>query len=319
MGRITSLSSRAIIGRFFQTYEGEYDKSWATRLAMRIDSDMETESYKWLGMPPAVREWVGARLAKSFSENGLTITNKTWESTVRVNVDDIRRDKTGQIMRRIDEMAQRVAEHPQSLLSTFIANGTGNTNGLAYDGQFFFDTDHSEGSSGTQLNALAAAQVTALNVGTPAQPTEQEMAQAVLGVIAYMYGFLDDQGQPLNGNARNFMVMVPTGLFGAAKAAAANAMVYGTNAAVPNSLAATGWNVEVVCNPRLTWTTDFAVFRTDGPVRPFIYQVELEPVMSVLGEGSELEINENEHQYGVKASYNVGYGMWQYAARATLS
>ena len=39
----------------------------------------------------------------------------------------------------------------------------------------------------------------------------------------------------------------------------------------------------------------------------------------VLAEGSELEVNENQHQYGVKAIHEAGYRFWQDACLVTLT
>jgi phage major head subunit gpT-like protein len=39
----------------------------------------------------------------------------------------------------------------------------------------------------------------------------------------------------------------------------------------------------------------------------------------VLAEGSELEVNENQHQYGVKAIHEAGYGFWQDACLVTFN
>ena len=173
--------SRAIIGRFFAKLEEYMGKSWVDRVSMLFTSDQESETYKWLGMSPAMREWLGGRHAHGFRENGVTITNKTFEATLEVMVDWLRRDKTGQIDIRIAELAQRAVGHWAKLLSTFIQNGTGATSSLCYDGQYFFDSDHSEGDSGTQLNLLAAAQVGALNVGTATTPTAIEAVKAIYG------------------------------------------------------------------------------------------------------------------------------------------
>ncbi len=223
-------------------------------------------------------------------------------------------------MVRVDELARRVADHPGKLISQFIANGTGATYGLAYDGQYFFDSDHAEGESGTQINTLAAAQVAALNVGTATAPTPAEMADAILGVIAYLKSYKDDQGEPLNHDARTFLVVVPHTLYGAAYAAATkDAIVGASGAIVPNVLAGGELKVRVVIDPRSAWTTNFGIFRTDGGLRPFIFQQELAPQIRALAEGSEHETLHNEHVYTCKAIHNVGYGMWQYAALATLS
>ena len=50
--------------------------------------------------------------------------------------------------------ADRTVSHWASLLSTLIVNGESAT---CYDEQYFFDTDHSEGESGTQSNVISAA------------------------------------------------------------------------------------------------------------------------------------------------------------------
>ena len=91
----TGLTSRAIIGRFYRRLE-EYAKStWWTKLAMHFPSTQESETYRWLGMVPQVREWKGGRQVQPLRSQGVTIVNKVWESTIRVDADEQRRDKTG--------------------------------------------------------------------------------------------------------------------------------------------------------------------------------------------------------------------------------
>lgn len=316
----SGLGSRAIIGTFYETLQQAIGSSWLNRLAVEFTSDQQSETYKWLGMSPALREWIGGRNAKGLRENGLTITNKTFEATLQVAVDDLRRDKTGQILLRVQEMADRVAAHPMSLISTLINNGAGVTNGLAYDGQNFFDTDHAEGSSGTLKNALTASEVGALNVSAPTAPTANEMADSILGVLAYFYTYKDDQGEPLNETAKSFIVMVTPTMWGAAQAAvSANLLNTGSGGRDNPLLKMPGIAIDVVPNARLTATDKFYMFRADGRVKPFILQNEEQVSMSAIAEGSEHEFKNNEHLYGVKAIRNVGYGMWQHAIQATLS
>ena len=57
-----------------------------------------------------------------------------------------------------------------------------------------------------------------------------------------------------------------------------------------NPLASAGpFSLQWVANPRLSWTDKFAIFRTDGQARPFIFQEELPVQVTALAEGSELE------------------------------
>lgn len=320
---LNSLGSRAIIGSFYAALEAYLGTNWINPISMFFgNSDQESETYKWLGMSPAVREWVGGRQAKGLKDNGITIINKTWEGTLVIPVDWLRRDKTGQIQVRINELAGRAAELDSKLLSTLIING-GGSSGVCYDGQYFFDTDHSEGSSGTQTNALVASDYSSLNVTTAAAPTVAEMNAAILDSIQHMFGFKDDQGEPMNANAKNFLVMVPTNMMGAGMGAVYSRIINASTGAFDNTMAnaavAQGFNVQCVVNPRLTSTTNFFVFRTDAPAKPFIRQEEEPLKVDAIAEGSEEEFKNNRHLYGVKRICNVGYGYWQYAVQSTLS
>ena len=303
----TGLSSRAVIGRFYRRLEEYAQSAWWTRLAMHFASSQESETYRWLGMVPQVREWVGGRRVRPLRAQGVTLVNKTWESTIRVDADEQRRDKTGQLMVRINELARRVATHPNKLLTTLIV-GAETTPG--YDGQYFFDTDHSEGDSGAQTNDLT------YDAATPTAPTDTEMYEAIVKGIGQVMSFKDDQGEPMNEAAREFLVMVPMSFLSSTLIALASQTVEASS----NPLAAgEPFRVTWVANPRLTWTDRFAIFRSDGSTRPFIFQEELPVQIQVLAEGSELEVNENQHQYGVKAIHEAGYGFWQDACLITFS
>jgi phage major head subunit gpT-like protein len=312
---ITGLTSRAIIGEFYKRLEQDAGPSWLPMLSMKMTSDQESETYKWLGQVPAMREWIGGRHAKGFFGNSYTIKNKKWEATLEVMLEDWRRDKTGQTMIRIGELAQRANAHPASLLSALILAGEST---VCYDNAYFFDTDHLEGNNVTnQSNDLSVtiASLPASVHGSTTIPSVEEMSLVILKCIQAIKGFKDNENEPMNEMANSFLVMVPTSLFGVALSAV-TAGTLGSNAT--NVLKNAGFNVQVAANARLTWTAQIAVFRTDGSVRPFIVQEEIPLTVSAIAEGSELEFKEDMHQYGVMESMNVGYGYWQHACLATM-
>lgn len=309
MGAVT-LSSRAIIGEFYNTLEQNTGAIWVPGVSAMFESNQESETYKWLGMAPAMREWVGGRHAKGFRENGITIVNKTFEATLEVLLNEMRRDKTGQIMVRVRELAERTNAHWAKLLSSLIVNAE---SAVCYDGQYFFDTDHSEGDSGTQSNDIQS------NIATTTAPTAAEMETAVLKTVEQLLGFKDDQGEPMNEEAMRFLVMVPVPFMAATAAALKNPVIVDGSGSRTNTITNLGgFQFEMAVNPRLNWTEKFAVFRTDGQTKPFIRQEEEGVTVSAIAEGSELEFNENKHRYGVKAIRNVGYGYWQHACLTTF-
>ena len=311
---LNELSSRAIIGLYYKRLEQKSGMDWVEAVSNYFTSDQESETYKWLGQVPVMRQWVGGRQAKGFTTNGLTIENKHFEATLEIPLVDLRRDKTGQITVRINELADRTNSHWAQLLSKLIANAEGT---VCYDGQYYFDTDHKDEQSGVQSNKLEldltgfAGQIDGGKVGDITSPSEAAFRLAILKVIQQVLSFKDDQGEPMNENASKFLVVVPTSLWYIAKTAMAVPLSVGgsTNAIkVLDEL-----DISIAQNPRLTWTDKFAVFRTDSSVKPFIRQEEENIKLKAIAEGSELEFKHDKHWYGVDTWRNVGYGFWQHA------
>jgi phage major head subunit gpT-like protein len=315
------LSSGLIIGEFMMALERGLAGSWMPAVSFPTTSKQKVQQYKWLGMAPAVRQWIAGRHPQGLRADAYSLENLKFEATLDIEVDDLNRDNWGQIKQRIADMAARVNEHWEVLGSAALALGE---SALCYDGLPFFSAAHVEGKSGTQKNLLTASEVTQLNVATPASPTPAEMAAAILGCIGYQYGFKDDQGQPINGSARSFMVQVPVPLYVPALAAVSVPVVTTSGGAAADNLLVramqnNGFQVGVVVNPLLDWTVNFTVLRTDAAAKPLIRQEEYPVKVSAKAEGSEYEHDTDRHQYGIKASRNVGYGFWQYALKATLS
>jgi phage major head subunit gpT-like protein len=306
----TIISDRAVIGMILQDLERQSATSWTGRLANNFESVQRTETYGGVGNVPAVREWVGEKVKESLKEYSITITNKDWESTLQIHRKDLARDKTGQLQLRIGQLATRAAQHDEKLLSTLINTGDAATNGLAFSGQFFFDTDHALNNSGTINNDVS------YNVATTTAPTSTEAANAMMYAIQQMYGFKDDQGEPTNQGAKSFSVMVPV-TFWAAFQQAVNTQFLANG--VTNPIMGHGLNINLIPNARLTWTEAFAVFIDDQPTKPFIIQTEEAPRVEVLSEGSDYAFNNASHLYSVVKSGNVGYGDFTKAILCTLT
>ena len=117
----SALSSRAIIGEFYATLEQDLGGMWVPGLSNYFASNQESETYKWLGQAPQMREWIGGRQEKALRDAGVTIVNKTYEGTLEVLLDEICRDKTGQVMVRVRELAQRTNSHWAKLLPAYRA------------------------------------------------------------------------------------------------------------------------------------------------------------------------------------------------------
>lgn len=312
------ITERQVIGWFYKALTANTGAAWINDVSNYFESDQAVEEYAWLGMTPAMREWIGGRQAKGFREQSMEIRNKHYEATLEVLVKHLRRDKTGQLMARINEQARRANTHWASLLSTLIVDAESNT---CYDGQYFFDTDHEEGDSGTQSNDINV-DISALPVataGSTTAPSVAEMQFAIAKTIQQIVSFVDDQGEPMNEDATAFTVMTPVSLMNVAmQAVATPAQVAETQSAL--TALKSNFSIKVVPNPRLSdWTDSFATFRTDSYLKSFIRQEEMGVQLKVKGAGSEFEFDNDAHQYGIDCWRNVGYGYWQNSCLTTLT
>jgi phage major head subunit gpT-like protein len=311
------LDSRDLIADFYPRLEAQKEMMWAADLAAKIASDSETENYKWLGQVPVMREWIGNRQEQVLNKFSMSLTNKKYELTLPISLDDLRRDKTGQIRVRVADMARRVATWPNTLLSTLITNGEAGTSGLAYDGQFFFDTDHNESGS-SQTNDLTSTEIPSANCSSADAPTATEAANILNEVAGYFMSYTDDRGEPINQDTDNITIMVGSHLYRAAFQQAISLQNLASGATNPTFGGGVGY--KVIFNPRLSNTADKVYFfRTAPDMRAFILQEELPLQTQLLGAGSDEEFNNDRHVFGVKWIGAAGYGMWQNAIYVAIS
>lgn len=314
------ITERQVIGNFYKALSISTGAPWLDGVSNYFPSDQAMEEYAWLGMTPAMREWIGGRNAKGFREQSFQIRNKHYESTLEVLVRDLRRDKTGQLMVRINEMARRSNSHWASLISDLIEAGPSTA---CYDGQYFFDDDHSEGDSGSQSNDISVniSEYPVATAGSVTLPAVAEMQYAIAKAIEAIVGFKDDQGEPMNEDASRFLVMAPTAYMNVIMQAVATPVQIAETQSALQAMKS-NFAIDVAVNPRLTTLSgsyQFPVFRTDSYLKSFIRQEEMGVQMKVKGSGSEFEFDNDAHQYGIDTWRNVGYGMWQNSCLVTLA
>jgi phage major head subunit gpT-like protein len=301
------ITTRGVLGMVLARLDTG-NAAWVNDVAMRITSDQAIENYAWLGSAPALREFIGGRQPAELAEVSFTISNKDYEGSIKIQSKDMRRDKLGMIAIRVNQLADRALDHPARLLSALIIAGEST---LCYDGQYFFDTDHAEGASGTQSNKITST------AAAPADPTVAEFSKAVVKAIQQIMSVKDDKGEPTNQSASEFQLQVPITMLGTAlEAVTALLGVGGANNTLP--VLKGKFTIDVVPNARLNWTTKIALFRTDEAAKPFILQEEGVPDVVALGDGSEYEQLNKEQLFGIDWSGNVGYGYWQLACLVTF-
>jgi phage major head subunit gpT-like protein len=112
------------------------------RVSTMVPSTTALNTYGWLEGMPGMREWIGERLIHNLKERAYQLSNKTWESTVGVRREDIEDDNLGIYGPTMQMLGAEAGEHPELLVWDLLLAGFAATKGLAWDGQYFFDSDH---------------------------------------------------------------------------------------------------------------------------------------------------------------------------------
>jgi len=262
------------------------------------------EKYGWIGNMPGMREWLGERQFSELRSANFVIENKHWESSLAIKKTDLADDNLGQYGPVLEQMGIEAAHHPDELFFDVLEDGASTA---CFDGQFFYDTDHSWGSSGSQSN-----DITSTVVSTSA-PTVTEIKTAIRAMVKQLLGLKNDQGKlyhrPTVGRLNDLMLLVPLALRDL------------TIDAIESQLLSNSSNVvvdrpQVVASPYLTSDVKLYLFKTGDPVKPFVFQ-RREPLSRMMKGLDDLETK--DVKFMTEARYNVGYFAWWTSVLCTLT
>jgi phage major head subunit gpT-like protein len=302
----TGLTAKGLKSSFFERYNQVLGTAWWQDLVTIVPSDSDLETYKWLGQSPGLREWGTGRQAKGLYPTSYVVTNRKYEATLEIDRDELDDDKTGQIRMRIQEMGGRTAVWPQVQVRNLILNGH-SSGYLAYDGQIFFSAAHATGASGSQDNDLTDSIV------DKDVPTDAELQilynQMIKALISWKDDWGDyeerDVGQLVLGTAPDHLQQWQKVLNGA--------LVGGGNT-----------NIQIQRPTRIVPLLGLAtdkhyLFRTDGVIKPFMFQQRSGIEFEYKGPGSDEEFHRDKHYAGVRQRGTLTYGEWKHAVRMVVT
>lgn len=292
--------------RYEILWREEYNRTVAVEderlspLLMQIDQPNfrgKTVDMNWLGAAPQMREWVDEKRAIGLADFNLSVVIKRYEASVEIDLDDFMDARENLYDPRIREMAQNGSRLRYNLVSDLIAAGE---SGTCYDGQNFFDTDHSEGSSGTQSNELTGT-------GTSAAQLKADYYTA----IAALTGFKDDKGVPLQPSRFRPLIWIPNSatMIERFEELAQAPLISNTTNVIAGKF-------DLVIDPRQTDSNDWYMFRTDGAMKPFIL-VNREEVHyeDNFGSGNDDVFKRRIGMASAVGRMAATYGMWQRAVK----
>lgn len=283
------------------------------QLCTIVPSTGADEKYSWLGGLPGMREWVGPRRFNQLRGADYTLKNKTWESGIEVEKEHLEDDRMGQYRMQIGQLAEEAAFHPDELLFENIVNLAESE--ACFDGQYFFDTDHSWGDSGTQSNDLTFDATDHTDV------TETEFRAAFHQALIKLLGFKNDQGKPYVrprvGRLGNLVVAVPLALYEVAlKAFDQTTLATGEDNFIIEK-------PTVVCIPYMgaeyTNGSDvkFDLYYTGGKLKPYVFQAR-RPLRALAWKGAD-DAESRVMKAMTDARYNIGFLAWWTAVRTTFT
>lgn len=300
---LSDLMVPGLRAEFALAYRSELDQSVAERIATVIQTTMPIQKYGWLGAPPAMREFVDERRPAGLSVGASTIEDKVFESSLAVERRAMEDDQLDLIRLRVRDLAFRVATHRQQMVVEALSAGA---TALAYDGQAFFSLTRNLPSGGTWSNRTG----------------DSLSGTSLANAINQMMLVPDDTGVPL-GIQPDTLVVGPKLQWLATELLESPVVVYrgngtDTSGATPYLNAFHG-RMRLMVTPFLQGSSDdhWFLLDTKRPIRSIILQqrsdvpVEFSALES--SGGSDSAWFRDRYHYGVRARYNVGYGLWQTA------
>jgi len=275
------------------------------RVCTVMPSNGADEKYGFIGNMPGVKEWKGDRKFEQLREANFEIENKHWENSLLISKNDIKDDRMNLYGNQMEDLAAEAMHHPDELwFETLVAGSTT----ACFDGQYFFDTDHVWGDSGSQSNDLAKTVVDNTAV------TVAEFKQLFHDARSAMLNFKRDNGKffrrPVVGGMSNLMLVVPTELEYVATEAMNSQLTGGGNTNIIID------KPTVVTSPYLTTATAFYLLNLGDSMKPFVFQAR-EPLSRGYKGLDDLETK--DVKFMTEARYNLGYLAWWNAILVTLS
>jgi phage major head subunit gpT-like protein len=255
----------------------------------------------FLGDVPMLEEHLDDLKLSRLRAEKITVRARDFSGGIRVHRNDIMDDRLGLVMPKITTLGDRARQHVSKTLVELLLNGFDGTafpnvsDGLGYDGQFFFSAAHVDGAGPTQDNVstatLAAASYEAARVA--------------------MQSLLDEESQPLQINP-DTLIVGPSNERTALEIVQAGLIDQGGASGIENVFRGTA---RVMVSQRLTGSFAAYWFLADlsAGVRPLIW-MDREAPQFVAQNRVDSESAFHRLQFLFKAMYRSGfaYGLWQH-------
>jgi phage major head subunit gpT-like protein len=146
--------TRNVRAVFYGSLKAAVVTNFVNSIFLIVQSNNISETFAFVRGIPKMRHWVGDRVMKGFGWAQFTIEKKDWEATIVITRDDLLFDRLGFIRPNIEALGSSFPRHYVDFVIDLLANGFTR---LAYDGQYFFDTDHGKNPAGDSYSNKTTA------------------------------------------------------------------------------------------------------------------------------------------------------------------
>lgn len=289
-----SILAKGLLTNFFEGYNGTVTH-WQ-EVATKVPSTARSENYAWIGSIPRLRRMKGERVPKKLLEHTYTIVNEEYEASIEVNHADIKDDQTGQYGIQAKSIGEAAKTFPDELVfETLLPNGDSE---LCYDGQYFFDTDHPIGETGsTQSNKITSA----------LSATTFNTARTMLRKMK------DDFGRPTLNRNMDLLLVVPPDLENTAET------ILEAERDANGATNTLKGKARILVADWLADTNNWYLLNVAGTIKPFVVQEREFIPFEALEEGSESNFMRKKNYYGTYWRGNAGYGLYQKAVASIVA
>jgi len=249
--------------------------------------------FNWLGDVPVMTKWIGQRTINRLRAEKHKLETEWFANGIELDYDDVAEDKLGIVRPRIEQMASMGPRKLDAMTIDMYVNGFGGTLGLAYDGQFLIDTDHTADGAGVGV-------------------AQSNLITGALSSVSYNAGlqrmmeFKSTNGEPLELSADTLLagpsnqLVVRELLLAQFNAAGATNVNAGTTRGIVNA--------------RITGAhaAKWFLLASKQNVRPVILGVEYPPMFAELAGWDQLQMFMTRTMLaGAHMKVGVAYGLWQ--------
>lgn len=304
---ILALTLAGLKTDFDAAYRDAQQRAQWNMVATEIPTTLPIQNYGFLGRGATMRRLRDESVEQAVAQKQYSIADSIYRGTMKIERKAIEDDQYGLLKLRVTDLGAEPIRHWDELTFAGLSRGFSS---LCYDGQYFFDTDHAEGNSGTQSNTTSASL----------------SDNALKAAEAAMMAFVDDKGIPM-GITPDTLVVGPANAYTGRTLIGSEVVVHnpgdgtvgsGATAYTPYTNVWKG-AYRLVVSPYVTGYNWF-LLDTKRAVKPIVIQnredVPIVVESDMLEQGAAMR---EEYKFSVRGRYEQGYGLWQLAYGSNAS